>query len=280
MDDWISVMRNGLVDYGRLLAAAGIIWFHTQAPGSIVGYVAFPLFLVLLALPSRASASVKAQRLLVPFVGWSAIYGLVNIALAVKNNRPPLGWWSPEMLLAGTSIHLWFLPFAFVMALAARNLRHPAAAPLCAILLATIFAMFGTASTAPFAQWCFGVIPVLIGIAYFSGGLRIALPSLLLACTIWYVGRPSPDILLGAGGTILALIVLTRPLAETPASRWCARASKCSYLAHPLVMLSGQTIHLSGLALGLFSVAGSLILSQAIDSLFASRAGLRVRAAF
>ena len=184
------------------------------------------------------------------------------------------------MLLSGTSIHLWFLPFAFVMALAALKLRHPAAAPLCAVLLAIAFALFGTAPAVPFAQWCFAVIPVLIGIGYFSGGLWLAISTLLVACTIWYVASPSSDILVGAGGTILALIVLSRPLAETRVSRWCARASKWMYLGHPLVMLAGQTIHLSGLALGLFSVAGSLILSQAMDALLASRAGLRVRAAF
>jgi hypothetical protein len=96
MGDRMSVMRNGLVDYARLLAAVGIIWFHAQAPGSVFAYVALPFFLVLLALPSKASVSVKAQRLLVPFVSWSLIYALINIALAVKNNRPPLGWWSPD----------------------------------------------------------------------------------------------------------------------------------------------------------------------------------------
>lgn len=63
-----SPPRNGLVDYGRLVAAMGIVWFHSQAPGARLAYAALPFFLVLLAMPSRAGLRVRAQRLLLPFL--------------------------------------------------------------------------------------------------------------------------------------------------------------------------------------------------------------------
>jgi hypothetical protein len=42
-----------LVDDCRLIAAFGIVWFHTEVPGYLFGYVAAPLFVLLLSLPSR-----------------------------------------------------------------------------------------------------------------------------------------------------------------------------------------------------------------------------------
>ena len=41
-------MRNAMLDYARFLAAAGILFFHSGAPGAWIGYAALPFFLMLL----------------------------------------------------------------------------------------------------------------------------------------------------------------------------------------------------------------------------------------
>ncbi len=75
-------VRNGFVDYCRLVAAAGIVWYHSGAPGQLIGYAGLPFFLVLLALPTRSSPSDRARRLLVLFAVWSLIYALLWMATA------------------------------------------------------------------------------------------------------------------------------------------------------------------------------------------------------
>jgi fucose 4-O-acetylase-like acetyltransferase len=93
------------------------VWFHTEAPGYLAAYAALPFFLVLLALPSRARIKERARRLLVPFAIWSAICALFLVLISAKNGQDLFGWWRPQMIVMGPSIHLWFLPFAFLVAL-------------------------------------------------------------------------------------------------------------------------------------------------------------------
>ena len=269
-----SATRNGLIDYGRFLAALGIVWFNTQAPGSRVAYMALPFFLVLLSMPSNASLSTRAKRLLWPFLTWSLVFAMLNTALAVKNQSPLLDWWKWNMVLTGTWIHLWFLPFAFLAVLVSPWLRHPLASLGAAVLVATLIAFYGTPETVPFGQWAFGIIPVLVGIAFFSWGWRLAVTTLFLSTLILFLGNPSPDNITILCGTSLALLCLILQLPATPVSDWCARLSLWIFLSHPLVIVLGQSLRITYIELGLFSLAGSVMLAQIIETSFkASRRG-------
>lgn len=82
-------MRNATLDYGRFVAALGIVLFHCGGPGAMVGHAGLPFFtmaLILLALPgadrqSFASfGSGRALRLLRPWLIWSAFYGTLKLA--------------------------------------------------------------------------------------------------------------------------------------------------------------------------------------------------------
>lgn len=266
--------RNGLIDYGRFLAALGIVWFHTQAPGNRVAYMALPFFLVLLSMPSSASLPTRAKRLLIPFVTWSLVFAMLQTALAVKNQSPPFDWWTWNMVLTGTWIHLWFLPFAFLAALVSPWLRHPLASLGAALLAATLIALNGTPQTVPFGQWAFGIIPVLVGIAFFSWGWRLAVTTLFLSTLILFLGNPSPDNITILGGTLLALVFLILQVPASPVSDWCARLSLWIYLSHPLVIVAGQSLRITYIELALFSVVGSVILAQVIETMVkASRKG-------
>jgi hypothetical protein len=270
----VRTERNGLIDYGRFLAALGIVWFNAQVPGFRVAYIALPFFLVLLSMPSNSSVATRAKRLLLPFLTWSLVFGMLNTALSLKTQSPPFEWWRWTMILSGTWIHLWFLPFAFLAALVSPWLRHPLASLGAAILAATLIVLNGYPEAAPFGQWAFGTIPVLVGIAYFSWGWRLAVTTLFLSTLILFVGQPSPDNITILVGTGLALFFLSNHMPETPVSDWCARLSLWIYLSHPLVIVAGQSLRITYIELGLFSLVGSVILAQIIETVIqASRKG-------
>lgn len=266
--------RNGLIDYGRLLAAFGIVWFNAQAPWDRIAYLGLPFFLVLLALPSTSTLSARARRLLIPFAICSVIYAMLNTALQLKAGAPPFGWWEWSMLLSGTWVHLWFLPFAFMVAVLAPWFRHPLASLGVALLTATLLALQGSPEQIPLGQWTFSVIPVLVGIAYYSWGWRLAVTTLLLSSLILFLGPSQPDNTTIFVGTAIALVFLANYLPPTQVSDWCARISLWVYLMHPLVIIIGQSLRITYIELALFSIVGSVILAQVIEtSVQASRKG-------
>lgn len=260
----MKAARNGMIDYGRFVAALGIVWFHTQGPGQRISYAALPFFLVLLSMSSSSSLAVRAKRLLQPFVTWSVVFAMLHTALALKHNDAPFSWWEPHMLLTGTWIHLWFLPFAFVATMLAPWFQHPLASMGAAWLAALLIVVNGTPTLVPFGQWSFGIIPVLVGIAYFSWGWRLAVITLLGSWLILHFGRPSPDNVTILAGTGLALACLSYHLPATAFSGWCARLSVWIYLSHPLVIIAGQSLRITWVELGLFSLVGSVLLAQVI----------------
>jgi hypothetical protein len=270
----VKADHNGLIDYARFVAALGIVWFGVQVPGNWIAYIAVPFFLVLLTMSSGPDLATRAKRLLVPYVIWSLVFAALNTAFAIKRQNPPFDWWEWHMILSGTWMHLWYLPFAFLAGLLSPWFQHPLATIGAAILTATLLALHGTPEAEPWGYWAFGLIPVLVGIAHFSWGWRLAVTTLVSSWLILYFGRPSPEnttILLGTG---LALVILSNRLPQTPLSEWCARLSIWIYLAHPLVIIVGHSLRITWIELGLFSLVGSVILAQLIEStLQASRKG-------
>jgi peptidoglycan/LPS O-acetylase OafA/YrhL len=266
--------RNGLIDYGRFVAALGIVWFNAQAPGGRIAFLALPFFLVLLALPSNSGLGGRAKRLLLPFLIWSVIFAMLSTALSVKSQAPPFEWWRWNMVLSGTWVHLWFLPFAFLAAVFAPWFRHPLASFGGALLAAVMLVMDWVPKPVPYGQWAFGVIPFLVGVAYFSWGWRLAVLTLLASSMVLFLGRSEPDNITTLAGTALALLFLTNSLPATQVSDWCARISVWIYLAHPLVIVMAHSLRITYVELGLVSLVGSVILAQIIEtSIQASRTG-------
>ena len=112
--------KNSIIELIRFLAACEIVSYHVDAPWS--RYVSvLPIFLVfsiVFAVSSKLAA--KAQwkkafaRIIQPWLFWSAAYGLARIVRIIIFHNPTgseFHWW---MLASGTTIHLWFLPFAFL----------------------------------------------------------------------------------------------------------------------------------------------------------------------
>jgi surface polysaccharide O-acyltransferase-like enzyme len=257
--------RNGLVDYCRLLAAFGILWFHTETTGYRVGYIAVPFFLVLLSLPSRSGLADRARRLLWPFLIWSVIYALARIAPALHSGGDLFAWWRPSMIFTGTSTHLWFLPFAFLVAVVAPVLRGSGLALVAPVLGAGFLALVGEPAIPPLYQWSFGLIPALVGFAWARAGVWAAVP-LGVSFAVLEFFRPSPDNLVILAGAGLAILVLSVRTAPTRFSDWCARVSLWVYLAHVLVIQRAVTMGFEGLGLVVATAVGSVVLAVGIDA--------------
>ncbi|OOY29401.1 hypothetical protein BMI90_03920 [Thioclava sp. L04-15] len=258
--------RNATIDYLRLIAAFAIVWFHANAPGHSIAYAGLAFFLVLLGMPSRAGIADRARRLLRPFLVWSVIYGAARIALSLARGEPSFDWVEPSMLFTGTQLHLWFLPFAFVVGQIYRVITSNhlvMAIPIAGAALALIFAQV---NQPPFAQWLYGIVPIGLGYCYFRCGALVVFPWAVCAMLLLGFDWASDNltIVLGTG---LSFVLLQLRLPQTALSDWAARISMLVYLGHMLLIGFGQVLGLSGLMLALFAIPATLLLSFMLDQL-------------
>jgi hypothetical protein len=65
----------------------------------------------------------------------------------------------------------------------------------------------------------------------------------------------------------MALIIMSYRLPTSALSAKCARMSLVIYLVHPMVTIAGQSLRITWIELGLFSIVGCLIFAMVIDHL-------------
>lgn len=134
--------RNRLagLDAARVLATFAIVWTHVaEGQGQTHAWTALGRFgtsfyIIVAALfvvrgseqhfPRSFTEEVKtrARRLLRPFFVWSLIYGIYYSVREIPRGTSVedlTRWWGP---VAGTAVHLWFLPFIFFWGLLAAYL--------------------------------------------------------------------------------------------------------------------------------------------------------------
>ncbi|MCR8726773.1 acyltransferase family protein [Frigidibacter sp. ROC022] len=248
------MVRNAAFDYARLAAAFGIVWFHVGAPGAEIGYAGLPFFLLVLvifALPGagrqgfRPFVSNRAQRLMLPFFIWSTIFGLLKLADVALTDSTLASEFQLGMLVTGPALHLWFLPFAFVICLILHPVAHwmthadtskqVAAASLSLATLGFLALEQQWHPGIPLQQWLFAMPAVTLGLAMaiwpraapaFVGGI-----GLVALLADWTNG--SLQILIAAA---LVLACRFMPLPESRLSQLCARLSMGIYLCHPLIV--------------------------------------------
>ncbi|WP_157132693.1 acyltransferase family protein [Novosphingobium nitrogenifigens] len=261
-------VRNQAIETLRILAAFGIVAYHSNAPFHNLAYAGLIVFLILSPMVDvrynwgrPRSVGQLARTLLAPWAFWMAIYGMKDVA----QHSPVLGAGNPVAgILMGTSQHLWFLPFIFV-ALLLTNKAKVWCPPLalfwlCAIgaglLLATV-SIWRPASLGwplPLPQWIHALAPVMIGIVLgltprvgkaawlavvpLAGALVVAIAADLPGVSDTYA--------LGIGLTVLAA---TSPAAWWP-RRWVVQpVAECMmgvYLTHILFLKIFSTISGSG----------------------------------
>lgn len=171
----------------RILSAFGVASFHVHdwfprslgVGGFIILLLSFCAFVVNKSEPYGIVkvAKRKTQRLLKPWLFWSIIYGGLGLVKMVHENVSFSEVFSPTMLLTGTRIHLWFLPFAFVAAifLAAIHRRivdFPDSFTITTAISIGALCVFGCSviqsrlqPPTPLAQWVLGLPAIPLGFA-------------------------------------------------------------------------------------------------------------------
>lgn len=114
-------MKRQDIELVRIISAFAIIWYHAQAPGRPIAYgglivfISLSMYLAGEKVFSSANVLRRAQRTLVPWAVWFAIYALVNVLLLQRPAMPMYGGVIGTIagVLSGPRIHLWYMPFIF-----------------------------------------------------------------------------------------------------------------------------------------------------------------------
>ena len=171
--------RRQDIELLRIASAFGIVWFHTALPGIAIAYSGLAAFLVLSVYLAGqpagsllSTARTRAIRLLTPWLIWLGTYGVVNIERGEA--FLPHGTGALTAILAGSSIHLWYLPFIFLVLCgcdALARLKVPRViglgAGLAALLLVASSPAWRPLTLAlpyPKLQWADAAAPVLFGL--------------------------------------------------------------------------------------------------------------------
>jgi peptidoglycan/LPS O-acetylase OafA/YrhL len=275
----------------RLIAAFGIVWFHSHAWGKAISYSALSLFIVFMIVlplqrpwkgnPARFVLQ-RADRLLRPWVIWSAIFAGLKIFQAIVQKRSLDSEFEWSMLVMGSQTHLWFLPFGFVCSVAAiavatsvnlaNRLAFPAAVSLAAISIPCSAWLLGDGLPDPWGQWSYGLPAVLFGIAiYYAQSNRLSL-SLVSAASVcgFFAALPITDVNWGFEslvlGVNLAIIALSVQFTSRPWMQTAAALSMPVYLTHPIFIsiLQAQAGLSLGVPLAIFTIALSLAFGAAL----------------
>jgi membrane-bound acyltransferase YfiQ involved in biofilm formation len=129
-----KAVRLANVERLRVLAMLEIVRYHDHNDRLfLVGGLGLPTFLLLTNLfnctlthkrgPEQFMQD-KRERLVVPWIFWSLFYGAFLAISAYRHQEPLSETFSWNMILAGTSSHLWFVPFAFASAGAVALAQH------------------------------------------------------------------------------------------------------------------------------------------------------------
>lgn len=251
--------RNGAVDLARFLGALGIVWFHESASFTWIGYAALPMFMAFVLYFSlfsagrrtgRQDAFLWGKRLLVPWLAWCVIYGLAKVVDAMVKDAPLSSEFDTWMLLTGSKIHLWFLPFAFVAGLLIRqavmSLHYSDRTfwalniGFVAIQLASFWLLTSFVMERPLDQWLFVVPACYLGVMLCAAdGKQLRLLAVCVAAAIafaiasslgWHHGVAQMVI-----ATIMCTAVLTIQIQASATTDFLSSIALGVYLIHPLI---------------------------------------------
>lgn len=239
-------MITASYDYARLIAAFGIVIFHAGSSGAFIGYAALPFFLLLfVSLGWKSAANLdfpkyingRKERLLKPWLVWSAVYGVLKLAEVAVSDTTIADEFAPYMLLTGPAIHLWFLPFVFFVCLLIWPLARISPLLVGAVAFTSALALQaynqGHGLPVPLAQWAYVAPAVCLGFCLAVITRRVAIICVFAGFSFvfgWTAGLLQITL---AALSIIACQWIIVP--QTPLSKKLAAASMGVYLVHPLV---------------------------------------------
>lgn len=259
--------RNHGIELLRFVGAGAVVWFHLHLPGSWAAFAALHLF-VILAVYFGAGRPLERhlRRLMLPWLFWSLVYGAAKLAQAQVMGTSLADEFAPWMVLTGLSVHLWFLPFTFVVvALNTRLHPLPVWAPPLLMGVALVVMRLGPYPT-PVAQWVHVLPAAVLGLwmATRAGPLIPLAVTATLAAALWVAGF-GKGIEQTAIAAALCLIVFLVPLRSNPVTSALASLSFGVYLVHPLVVALLMAVGIGGPGVLFVATLGlSVLLSAAM----------------
>jgi hypothetical protein len=262
-------MRNASIELLRIASAFAIVWFHAHVAGSSTAYAGLVVFIVV-ALYFEAgpnferSVSVwrRTQRLLIPWAVWMGLYG----SLRIVTHQPLL----PNGILAGTSIHLWFLPFIFAAFVGLDAIKRAVSKPVLAyaalgtatLIMLTVAVWRAWPLQAPWAQWAHASAAVFVGItlglAHCLAGIKPAALGALLGTMLYAALLPFPGVgwpyLVGTAAVIGVLTFAPAVLRGQAHIERVASAMFGVYLIHPFFLSRLHSVVIAGGILGVILV--------------------------
>lgn len=252
-----GAVRHQGIDLLRIVAAFAVVAFHAGLQpreafyGGLIVFLALsPMYEMGANLSRRRSSGELATTFLVPLAFWFPVYGVVNLA----RGRPFVPDNGLLGILAGPSIHLWFLPFMFAVLVVLNQLKHEQwRVPLFAC---AIVAMPGLAATsplwsdsdwlsrAPLGQWVHASAAVCAGaaIGLSQGSARMMATTVVaIAATLvllWTQADPLFSPLAYTLGLPALLVARFAPV-RWPAGFDVTPLAACMmgvYLMHPLAL--------------------------------------------
>jgi len=232
----------------------------------------------------------RAQRLLGPWLVWSAVYAAFKL-LEVTVTGVPLGHeFTASMILTGPALHLWFLPFAFVVCVLAYPLarisaRVPAPgqgtaiAALAGLTLASLLLQQGAVLATPVAQWVYALPSVCLGLAMALIQTRetsayVQQAALMVlgisVCALMVHSEAFAGLLQLMLAAMVYLTCISLPRAGTRFSDAAGDIALTVFLAHPLILavLTRTTeIAKNSLTLAVLACGIAVVLSFAIKLL-------------
>ena len=253
----------------RTIAMLSIVGYHvTWEPIFGIAFGLTSLQIIMCALVARAERArplagicqKRATRLLAPWIAWSGVYALFEVGRHSLAGEGALDWVEPWMWIAGTSFHLWFLPFGFAASVTvnaalrlARPARPAAQATVAALAGAALLVAIDPlkrliAPVNPFDLWIDGLPTLLFGIAV---GRSIAVTDrvrraalLLVVAALGLVPFVLGSTVLPASGlyeryAVAIPVVCLGLIVPVPDRRWMATLAATNlgvYLVHMLAI--------------------------------------------
>ena len=267
----------------RIVSAFGVVWFHCSTIGKDIAYSGLIVFLILSmyfsAKPDSKpkSLSERAKRFLIPWILWFLFYGVLHIVLKKPFMRTDNGFVAG--ILAGTSIHLWYMPFIFMAIILFDQIKKCINSQMlvyiCTLIIISTFATNGvwrhwsSGLGSPWGQYAHAINGVFIGVffancAAIPKSLIVGFISLMLmavafsALSVPGIGQPY---LIGIVATALVLL----PRWNFHPGLKFNSVSDCTlgiYLSHPFwFLLAKKFWATSGLVLPLlvFALSASTV---------------------
>jgi peptidoglycan/LPS O-acetylase OafA/YrhL len=257
------------VEWLRFLAAFGVVWFHTEnAPWKDVGYAGLPIFILVFCalivihyneMSFWVFLKKRSFRLLLPWLFWSGVFIIAKLGRNHIGGKQSLDFLSSSSLLVGGNIHLWFLPFAFLLSLilywlckyAFRDNQSEALITgfstimIIASFYATAYISSRVSLCAPFAQWLFAFPCLPLG--FYLGYLFPKVPPqkrniyyavmfiIVLLCCVNLFWMWDETLLVPYGiGLLLTVLALTLKFPYSKPARQLGALTYGIYLIHPL----------------------------------------------